>query len=169
MHVEVNGTRLWFDVDGPAFVPDGPRLRERPTLLLVHGGPGSYDHSYFKPHFSYLAGVAQVVYVNLRDHGRSRAARPGGLELRAVCRRPACLLRRRWNCQAGRPRSVHGGFIATLYGARHNGHAGALILQSTAARFDPGRLVDGFRWVAGDEMAEFARRDYGGDRVSDEE
>ena len=23
MHVDVNGTRLWFDVDGPALVPDG--------------------------------------------------------------------------------------------------------------------------------------------------
>ena len=54
MHVEVSGTRLWFDVDGPALVPDGSRLRERPTVILVHGGPGSYDHSYFKPHFERL-------------------------------------------------------------------------------------------------------------------
>ena len=48
MHVEVNGTRLWFDVDGPSLVPDGDRMRERPSLLLVDGGPGGFDHAYFK-------------------------------------------------------------------------------------------------------------------------
>ena len=70
MQVEVNGTRLWFDVDGPALVPDGPAMRERPTVVLLHGGPGSYDHSYFKPDFAPLARQAQVVYLDLRDHGR---------------------------------------------------------------------------------------------------
>jgi pimeloyl-ACP methyl ester carboxylesterase len=30
-----------------------------------------------------------------------------------------------------------GGFVAMLYAARHPGHAGALVLQSTNARFDP--------------------------------
>jgi hypothetical protein len=40
MHIEVNGTRLWFDVDGPGLVPDGPAMRARPTIVLVHGGPG---------------------------------------------------------------------------------------------------------------------------------
>ena len=71
MQVQVNGTRLWFDVDGAALVPDGPSMRERPTVVLVHGGPGGYDHSYFKPAFSRLTTVAQVVYLDLRDHGRS--------------------------------------------------------------------------------------------------
>jgi hypothetical protein len=46
MHIEVNGTRLWFDVDRPSLVPDDPRMRQRPAVVLVHGGPGSYDHSY---------------------------------------------------------------------------------------------------------------------------
>ena len=63
-----------------------------------------------------------------------------------------------------------GGFVAMLYGARHPGHAAGLVLQSTHARFDLARLVEGFRRVAGDEVAELARRDYGGgDDVTDEE
>jgi pimeloyl-ACP methyl ester carboxylesterase len=45
MQIDVNGTRLWFDVDGPALVPVGADMRERPTVVLVHGGPGVYDHS----------------------------------------------------------------------------------------------------------------------------
>src|SRR5688500_6099778 len=62
-----------------------------------------------------------------------------------------------------------GGFVAMLYGARHPGNDGALILQSTMARFDLTRLVEGFRRAAGDEVAELARRSYGGDPVSDAE
>src|SRR6266542_3285085 len=169
MQVEVNGTRLWLDVDGPAVVPDGPRMRERPTIVLVHGGPGSYDHSYFKPHFGRLAGEAQVVYLDLRGHGRSEWHDPADWsfelcadDLRAFCDslgivKPVVL------------GHSMGGFVAMLYGIRHPGHAGGLILQSTMARFDLARLVEGFRRFGGDEVAELARRDYGGDPVSDEE
>ena len=45
MHVAFNETLLWFDVDGPALVPDSPAMRRRPTVVLLHGGPGSFDHS----------------------------------------------------------------------------------------------------------------------------
>lgn len=40
MRVQVGDGRLFFDVEGASLVPDGPRMRERPTLLLLHGGPG---------------------------------------------------------------------------------------------------------------------------------
>lgn len=42
-----------------------------PTVVLVHGGPGVFDHSHFKPEFARLAEHAQVVYLALRGHGRS--------------------------------------------------------------------------------------------------
>ena len=71
MQIDLNGTRLWFDVDGPALVPDGNEMRQRPTVVLVHGGPGAWDHSYFKPDFAPLVEHAQVVYLDLRGHGRS--------------------------------------------------------------------------------------------------
>jgi proline iminopeptidase len=169
MHIDVNGTRLWFDVDGQALVPDGARMRERPTVILVHGGPGSYDHSYFKPYFAHLAAEAQVVYLDLRDHGRSARHDPADWsfelcadDLRAFCDAVGIL----------RPIVLGhsmGGFVAMLYGARHPRHAGALILQSTMARFDLPRLVEGFRRVAGDEVAELARRDYAGEPTTDDE
>ena len=76
MHVSVNGTRLWFDVDGPVRVPDDQSMSSRPTVVLVHGGPGSYDHSCFKPDFAHLTGAAQVVCLDLRGHGLSEWGRP---------------------------------------------------------------------------------------------
>ena len=67
--------RLFVDIEGPGWVPDGPALREKPTLILLHGGPG-FDHSSFKPLFSRLADVAQIVYVDHRGHGRSSRCPP---------------------------------------------------------------------------------------------
>ncbi len=48
MHVSVNGVRLFFDVEGAKFVPDGPVMREKPLLLMLPGGPGA-DHSIYRP------------------------------------------------------------------------------------------------------------------------
>ena len=57
MRVLVNGVRLVFDVESASLVPDGPSMREKPTLLLLHGGPG-FDHSIYKPAYSSLADYA---------------------------------------------------------------------------------------------------------------
>jgi pimeloyl-ACP methyl ester carboxylesterase len=59
--------------------------------------------------------------------------------------------------------------IVLLYGARHRGHAAGLVVQSGFARWDPPRMVDSFRRIAGDDVAEIAGRSYAGEEVSDEE
>jgi predicted esterase len=41
--IQVNGVRLFVEVLGPKLVPDGPRMRERPTVVALHGGPS--DHA----------------------------------------------------------------------------------------------------------------------------
>ena len=169
MRIAVNGTRLWFDVEGPALVPRGDAMVERPTLVLVHGGPGSFDHSYFKPWFARLAARMQVVYLDLRGHGRSAWGDA------ATWSFEACADDVRAFCDAlGIQRPIvlghsMGGFVAILYGSRHPGHAAGLILLSTFARFDLDRLVEGFRREAGDEVAVLARRDYAGEDVADDE
>ena len=169
MHTDVNGTRLWFDVDGPALVPDGSEMRHRPTVVLVHGGPGVYDHSYFKPDFAPLAEHAQVVYLDLRGHGRSDWGDTATFSFEA------CADDVRVFCDAlGIALPIvfghsMGGPIVLLYGSRYPGHAGGLVVQSGFARFDVPRLVEGFRRVAGDEVAEIAGRSFRGEEVPDEE
>ena len=163
MQVQANGRRLWFDVEGCALVPNGQTMRERPTVVLLHGGPGSYDHSYLKPDFARLADVAQVVYLDLPGHGRSEWGESAEwtLELCADAVRDFC-------DALGISRPIvygHslGGFVSMLYGARHPGHGGALVLQSTFARFDLERIAEEFTRAGGDEVGEIARRSYGGD------
>src|SRR5437667_9563236 len=70
MQVLVNGGWLFFDVAGAKLVPDGPVMREKPTLLLLHGGPG-FDHSIYKPAYSALADSVQIIYLDHRRNGRS--------------------------------------------------------------------------------------------------
>ncbi len=65
MYVRINGCRLFFDVEGAKLVIDGPRMREKPTVVLVHGGPG-HDHTLYKPDFGALADVAQLIYYDQR-------------------------------------------------------------------------------------------------------
>jgi proline iminopeptidase len=166
VHVDVNGTQLWFDVEGPGLVPAGPMMRERPTVVLLHGGPGSYDHSYFKPDFTRLARGSQVIYLDLRGHGRSEWGDPAAWSFEA------CADDVRAFCDAlGIARPIvlgHslGGNVAMLYAARHPAHPGALVLQSTFARFDLARTIATFRRLGGEEVAETVARVYGGDRSS---
>ncbi len=169
MHVDVNGTRLWFDVDGPALVPDGDAMRRRATVVLLHGGPFSYDHSYFKPHLDWLTEEAQVIYLDLRGHGRSAPTAPNEWSLErcaddvaAVCDRlgidkPVVL-----GHSMGAP-------IALLYAERHPGHAAGVVVLCGFASWDHARLVAGFRKVAGDEVAALADVSYSGGEVSEEE
>ena len=144
-------------------------MRERPTVVLVHGGPGGFDHGYLMPDFDRLASVAQVVYLDLRGHGRSTWGDAAAWtfeecadDVRAFCDhlgivRPVVL------------GHSMGAAVALMYGARHAGHAAALVVSGGFARWDHQRLVEAFRRVAGDEVAALADRDFAGDEVTDDE
>jgi proline iminopeptidase len=156
MRINVNGTKLFFDVEGQKVVVDGPVMRERPTVVLLHGGPG-FDHTNFKPGFSALADVAQLVYVDHRGNGRSDRDDPSKWSLdvwaddvKSLCdtleiERPIVL---GWS---------FGGFVAQTYASRHPDHPAKLILYSTAARLDVERVVAAFDAIGGPDAAVAAR------------
>jgi proline iminopeptidase len=156
--VAVRGVDLFFDVDGPKVVPEGPWMRERPTVVLLHTGPGA-DHSLYKEHIGpALAEIAQVVYLDLRGAGRSDLSSPEHWtidtwvdDLAAFCdalelERPALL------------GTSIGGVIALSYAARHADRVERLVLVSTVARYVHTRSIAVFDRIAGPEAGEVAAR-----------
>ena len=159
MHVSVNGVRLFFDVEGAKYVPDGPMMREKPVLLMLHGGPGA-DHSIYRPAYTALADVAQIIYLDHRGNGRSEdGTRAGwnlaqwGDDVRAFCEvlgivDPIVL------------GASFGGMVALAYATRHPAHPSKLILISTAAsgaeHLD--RRIELFGRFGGPEVGALARR-----------
>lgn len=70
MYATVNGVKIFFDIEGLEYVPDGPKMRQRPVCFVLHGGPGG-EHSHFLPDFSKMAEYMQLIYVDDRSCGRS--------------------------------------------------------------------------------------------------
>jgi proline iminopeptidase len=70
VYATVNETNLFFDVQGSTFDSVDGVLREKPTVIALHGGLG-FDHGYLRDGLGALEDVAQVIYVDLRSQGRS--------------------------------------------------------------------------------------------------
>ena len=135
MRVEIEpGIRLFVDVVGSGLTPTDEAMVPKPTLLLLHGGPG-FDHAGFRPYFDRFADTHQVLYVDQRGQGRSDGHDD------ASC----------WNFDTWADDVVRlcaaleidapvvlgnsfGGFVAMHYAARHPDHPSKLVLSSTQAR-----------------------------------
>ena len=159
MRIEIEpGVRLYVDVEGMGLVPDGPVMREKPTLICMHGGPG-FDHASFKPGFSVLSDLVQIVYYDHRGHGRSDPRPKSEWKLDVWADDVVRL------CDAlGIVRPIvlgqsFGGFVAQRYLARHPGHPSKVILSSTSHHMGLERKVAGFGKrggaLAGERTREF--------------
>jgi pimeloyl-ACP methyl ester carboxylesterase len=159
MRVRVNGIELFFDVEGAGIVPDGAEMREKPVLILLHGGPGM-DHTGYKPRFSELADICQVIYLDHRGNGRSDEATSGtwtlaqwGDDVYAFCE--ALGIRRPIVYGAS-----FGGAVAMSYATRHPAHPGKLIVvsaEASGAAHDAERIAM-FERLGGAEVGALARR-----------
>ncbi len=151
MFIEINGARIFFDVVGSGLRPEGPDMVERPTLLILHGGPG-YDHSTSRPYFDRYADAYQVIYLDHRGCGRSEADQSTWVldqwadDIATFC------------AKLGIEKPLvfgqsFGGMVAMHYAARHPQGPSKLVLSSTAARFDLPATVAKARDLGGDEAA----------------
>jgi proline iminopeptidase len=157
MHVTVNGIRLFFDVTGTKLAPSGPAMREKPTLILLHGGPG-YDHSMLRPHMDAFSDIAQVIYLDQRGTGRSDHGSPSDWrtdqwadDLRAFCdvlgiEKPFVL------------GESSGGMVVQAYAACHPDHPAGIILAFSSPRLDRTAAAAAFRKLGGDKAGDAAQR-----------
>lgn len=164
MRISLGDVSLWFDVSGPSVVPDGAVAAERPVLVAVHGGPG-LDHMTVKSALGPLTDDFQVLYFDLRGHGRSDRSgaefwnlRTWADDLRRLCdalglRKPIVL------------GSSFGGDVAVTYAALFPDHPGALILaNTTGGHRDESRVIEAFGRLGGPEAADIVKHMYANDR-----
>ena len=156
MKVDIGDVELFFDVDGPQLVPSGPRMERRPTVLLLHTGPGA-DHSFYKVHLGpSLARDVQVVYLDHRGAGRSgRSTRDHWTldtwsdDVHRFCEaleieRPVVI------------GTAFGAFVAVRYAARYPDGPSKLVLTSAVARYSHTRSITVFDRLGGPAAGEIA-------------
>ena len=158
------GVRLFFDVAGASLEDTGETMVARPTLLLLHGGPG-VDHSRFRPYFDRFADTHQVVYLDQRGHGRSDARDdPSGWDLETWADdvvRFCDALEIEHPVVLG---NSFGALVVMRYAARHPDHPSRLVLSSAQARRDVAASAAQFEVLGGAEArASYERRHLHGD------
>jgi pimeloyl-ACP methyl ester carboxylesterase len=134
-------------------------MREKPTLLLLHGGPG-FDHSLYKPAFSRLADIAQVIYLDHRGNGRSESGRQEDWTLAQWADDVHAFCETLGIAHPIVYGASFGGMVAMAYATRHPDHPTKLILVSTEAASGsyPERRVVLFERFGGPEVGALARR-----------
>ena len=156
MFVDVGSARLFFDVVGEGLNAESPDMAQRPTMILLHGGPG-YDHSTLRPYFDRYSDTHQLIYLDHRGCGRSTGDKDSwhldqwADDLAAFCK------------ALGIESPVvfgqsFGGMVAMHYAARHPASVSKLILSSTAAQFLLDETEKMMRTLGGDAAAQVARQ-----------
>jgi proline-specific peptidase len=132
-------------------------MRERPTIVFLHGGPG-FDHSMFKAFYSQLTDIAQLLYYDHRGNGRSEdgpkerwTLDQWADDVRTLCEK------------LGIERPVvfgtsFGGFVALNYASRHPDHPAKLIISSTTSKIHLDRSFAMFERLGGHEVRAVAER-----------
>lgn len=156
MQISIGDISLWFDVAGSSLALEDGQFVERPTIVLLHGGPG-FDHSVYKPGMNDLSDRAQVVFLDQRGQGRSDAGDPDSWTLDRWADDVAAF------CQAlGIKKPIllghsFGGFVAYATATRHPDLASGLVILSSAAYSDRELSIARFEELGGPEAAAAAR------------
>ncbi|KYF86370.1 prolyl aminopeptidase [Sorangium cellulosum] len=150
MRARIRDTEIYFDIEGMGLVPDGPQMREKPVIFVVHGGPGA-DHSSHKGGLTPLADRAQLVYFDHRGQGRSARGPKDTYTLENNVEDMEALRQ-----HLGLDRIVvmgtsYGGMVAMAYALRYQQHVSHLILVATAASH---RLIDRAKQIVAERGTE---------------
>jgi proline iminopeptidase len=170
MKLQVNGTTLFFDVVGSS-LDASANFQERPTLVILHGGPG-FDHHYLRPWLDPVSEVAQLVYVDERGCGRSARHTHEYYQLGIMADDIVQLCE---TLAIEHPIVLgqsFGGFVALSIAHRHPDFASGIILFDTAPAWTESYDLDALEQMVGGErgkeLREIAYRESTG-QATDEE
>lgn len=135
MYAHINGTRIFFDVEGMGWVPDGPILREKPVCFILHGGPGG-DHTGYKPGLTPLSEHMQLVYIDNRGSGHSDHGPKESYTLENNVADIDALRRHLGLEKVVLHGHSYGGMVAQEYALRYPDHVAGLLLLTTSPSYE---------------------------------
>jgi proline iminopeptidase len=169
MRARIRDTELFFDIDGPSLVVDGPRMRKRPTAFLVHGGPGADHSTWKKSSYRLLSGKMQLVYFDHRGQGRSAR---GDCQKYTLEENVEDMEALRQHLGLGPIVSIgasYGGRVAMAHAARYPDAVSHLILIATSAHYGSARRATEIVAERGTSEQIAMDRDFGSGRIDTEE
>lgn len=169
MYLKVNGTRLFFEVVGSALQPTTEGMITKPTLILLHGGPGVIDHTYFRPLMDPLGEFAQIIYLDLRGQGRSARHSPEYYQIGIMADDVAAFCVELSIEDPVVLGHSFGGYVALSLATRHPELLSKLILMATSPREDTRWDLDCLERIAGKELREVAARIIAGQANEEDE
>lgn len=143
MKAAIRGTEIYFDIAGMQLAPVGKNFETRPTIFLLHGGPGG-DHLRYKQTTSGLQDVAQLVFIDNRGCGLSKKSKRADYSLENNIEDIEALrkyLGLEKICLLG---TSYGGVVAQGYAIRYPQNVAKLILVVTTPSF---RFLDEARKI----------------------
>jgi pimeloyl-ACP methyl ester carboxylesterase len=167
MRQKLNGTEIYFDVDGTGLRATNGHLVEKPVIIALHGGLG-FDHGYLRHGLGPLRDHAQVIFVDLRGQGRSGRPDLTSCTLEQMADDVAALCASLGITRAFILGHSAGGFVAMHAALRHPQLVAGLILCGSSPAMrplpddegDPAPKLDAR--ASPDELA-IAARVFGGD------
>lgn len=136
MYASVNGTQIFFDVEGSGLKKVDGSLCAIPTIVVLHGGLG-FDHGYLREGLGALRDFAQIVYIDLRGQGRSARPPLETATLEQMADDVAALVSTLGIQQPYIFGHSAGGFVALHLALRHPGLIAGLLLAASSPTVAP--------------------------------
>lgn len=158
MKILVNGCHLYFDVYGSELNIQPDSIKEKPVMIVLHGGHGVADHSLYVEFWAQFSDIVQILFLDQRGCGRSDLSTPDTWhadqwadDLHQFCQ----ILGINQPIVAG---VSMGGHVMSAYVKHYSENARGLIFCNTEAKMDLDLICDNLESISTTETANFARQ-----------
>jgi pimeloyl-ACP methyl ester carboxylesterase len=160
MFVTINGCKIFFDVYGSKLNIIPTSIKEKPTLIVLHGGHGMVDHTLYVEFWSKFSDICQVIFLDQRGAGRSDWCTSEEWDLA------------HWAddlfqfCQTlGIEKPIlagvsMGGYVMCEYIKKHSKEVSGLVFCNTEARFILDDVCQKLAELGGETIGEIARTQF---------
>lgn len=131
MYAHINGTRIFFDVEGVGVTFEDDEVIEKEACFILHGGPGS-NHLAYKNALTPLTKFLQLVYVDNRGSGFSDDCHEDYYTLDQNVEDLEALRQHLGLDKICLFGHSYGGMVAMTYALKYPQHTKALILVTTS-------------------------------------